>query len=199
MAGRPREFDRTEALQKAMLLFWERGYEGTSIGDLSAALAIGKPSLYAAFGNKETLFLEALQLYEDTYGCFSQADLDDAPTAHAAFVMTLRRNAASQLNAGAPPGCFIVLSATVGTPQNADVRAHLTRRRQATRDRLAARLARGIADGDVPETADPQAVATFYATVINGLAIEARDGAGQAELDRIVSGALAAWDSLVGQ
>lgn len=92
-----------------------------------------------------------------------------------------------------------MLSATVGTPQNADVRAHLTRRRQATRDRLAARLARGIADGDVPDTADPQAVATFYATVINGLAIEARDGAGQAELDRIVTAALAAWDSLVGQ
>jgi AcrR family transcriptional regulator len=198
LAGRPREFDRTEALEKAMLLFWERGYEGTSVGDLSEALGIGKPSLYAAFGNKEDLFLEALQRYEEVYGCFSQSDLDETPTAYAAFATTLRRNAASQRTPGKPPGCFIVLSATVGTPQNADVRAHLTRRRQATRDRLAARVARGIADGDVPATADPQSVAVFYATVINGLAIEARDGAEQAELDRIVTNALVAWDSLVG-
>jgi AcrR family transcriptional regulator len=198
LAGRPREFDRTEALEKAMLLFWERGYEGTSVGDLSGALGIGKPSLYAAFGHKEDLFLEALQLYEDSYGCFSEADLDEAPTAYDAFVITLRRNAASQLTPGKPPGCFIVLSATVGTPQNAQVRAHLTRRRQATRDRLAARVARGIADGDVPAGADPQSVAVFYATVINGLAIEARDGAAQADLDRIVANALFAWDSLVG-
>lgn len=181
-----------------MLLFWERGYEGTSIGDLTEALNIGKPSLYAAFGNKENLFLEALQLYEDMYGCFSAEALDAAPTARIAFTETLLRNAASQLNPDTPPGCFIVLSATVGTPQNAEVRAHLTRRRQATRDHLVARLARGIADGDVPASADPQAVATFYATVINGLAIEARDGAQQADLDRIVTGALAAWDSLVG-
>lgn len=198
MAGRPREFERTEALRKAMLLFWERGYEGTSVGDLAMALDIGKPSLYAAFGNKENLFLEALQLYEDTYGCFSPGTLDEAATARIAFTETLRRNAASQLNPDMPPGCFIVLSATVGTPQNAEVRAHLTRRRQATRDHLAARLARGIAEGDVPAGADPQAVATFYATMINGLAIEARDGASQADLDRIVTGALAAWDSLVG-
>lgn len=180
-----------------MLLFWERGYEGTSVGDLSEALDIGKPSLYAAFGNKENMFLEALQLYEDTYGCFSPAELDRAPTARIAFAETLRRNAESQLNPDTPPGCFIVLAATVGTPQNAEVRAHLTRRRQATRDHLAARLARGVVDGDVPANVDPQVVATFYATVINGLAIEARDGAQQADLDRIVTSALAAWDSLV--
>ena len=81
-----------------MLLFWERGYEGTSVGDLSEALGIGKPSLYAAFGNKEDLFLEALQLYEDAYGCFSRKPIStSAPTAYAAFATTLRRNAASQL------------------------------------------------------------------------------------------------------
>lgn len=198
MAGRPREFDRTEALRKAMLLFWERGYEGTSVGDLSDALGIGKPSLYAAFGNKEALFLEALRLYEETYGCAPEGELEAAPTARDAIAGALRRNARSQLNLDTPPGCFIVLSATVGTPQNAEVRAHLTRRRQATRDHFATRIRRGIADGDVPPRADPLAVATFYATVINGLAIEARDGAGQDELDRIAEGALAAWDSVVG-
>lgn len=198
MAGRPREFDRTEALRQALLLFWERGYEGTSIEALAGVMAIGKPSLYAAFGSKEALFVETLELYEESYGCFGADDLTEPSTTREAFARVLQRNARSQINPNTPSGCFIVLSATVGAPQNAEVRAHLTQRRRATRDKLAERVRQGIALGDVPPRTDPLAVATFYATVINGLAIEARDGATPDELDRIVVNALAAWDTLVG-
>ena len=180
-----------------MLLFWERGYEGTSVGDLADTLGIGKPSLYAAFGSKEELFYETLDLYQARYGAYFAGDLNAFATAREAFTEILHRNAESQLNPETPSGCFIVLSATVGTPQNAEVRANLSRRRNASRAVFAARIVRGIADGDVPATADPEAIATFYATVINGMSIEARDGASPADLDRIVTGALSAWDALM--
>lgn len=194
MAGRPRQFDREEALNKAMRLFWERGYEGTSVGDLADALDIGKPSLYAAFGHKEQLFLETLDLYQSTRGSFAEGSLDAFPTARAAIESVLRRNAEIYVDPSTPSGCFIVLAAVVGSPQNAELRANLAQRRQDSQNLFARRIAQGIADGDVAATADPQAIAAFYITVINGLSLQARDGASRAALDRIVGGAMAAWD-----
>ena len=105
MAGRPREFDRDAALDKAMRLFWERGYEGTSVGDLAEALGIGKPSLYAAFGHKEQLFYEALDLYVRTYG----PELGDVATARGAIESLLRSNAETYTDPSIPSGCMIVL------------------------------------------------------------------------------------------
>ena len=192
MAGRPREFDRDAALDKAMRLFWERGYEGTSVGDLAEALGIGKPSLYAAFGHKEQLFYEALDLYVRTYG----PELGDVPTARGAIESLLRSNAETYADPSIPSGCMIVLAAAVGPPQNAEVRAHLAVLRNASTGSFAARIRKGIADGDVPMGADADAMAAFYTTVLNGLALQARDGAGGAALDRVIDGAMAAWDVL---
>ena len=192
MAGRPRQFDRDAALDKAMRLFWERGYEGTSVEDLAGALGIGKPSLYAAFGPKEQLFHEALDLYESLYG----GALDDAPTARGAIGGLLRRNAEYYADPNVPSGCMIVLAATVGAPQNAEVRENLLQRRRTSTTMFADRIRQGIADGDVPAGADAQAMAEFYTTVLNGLALQARDGAGGPALARVIDGAMAAWDVL---
>lgn len=190
MAGRPRQFDRDAALEKAMRLFWERGYEGTSVADLSDALDIGKPSLYAAFGSKEALFYEALDLYERLHGPPSA----DEPTARQMVEALLRNNALGSADRSLPSGCMIVLSAAVGPPQNAEVREHLAARRQASLRMIADRVARGIDEGDVPRGTDPKAVAAFYVTVLNGLALQARDGADDAALERIVANAMSAWD-----
>ena len=192
MAGRPREFDRDAALDKAMRLFWERGYEGTSVGDLAEALGIGKPSLYAAFGHKEQLFYEALDLYVRTYG----PELGDVATARGAIESLLRSNAETYTDPSIPSGCMIVLAAAVGPPQNAEVRAHLAMLRNASTGSFASRIRKGMVEGDVPEGADADAMAQFYTTVLNGLALQARDGAGGAALDRVIDGAMAAWDVL---
>jgi AcrR family transcriptional regulator len=192
LAGRPREFDRDEALDKAMRLFWERGYEGTSVGDLVERLGIGKPSLYAAFGSKEELFYEALDRYIRDYG---PPPLRSA-TARAAIEELLRNNVATYTDPRSPSGCMIVLAAAVGPPQNAEVRAHVTALRQHATDDIARRVEKGISDGDVPPGADPAAVAAFYTTVLNGLALQARDGAGGAALGRVIDGAMAAWDAI---
>ena len=196
--GRPRAFDREAALRRAMAVFWERGYEGTSTADLCAALGIGKPSLYAAFGNKEALFREAVAYYDRVEGAVFQAALDDAPTARAAVEAVLRESAVAYCAQAKPRGCMIVLAALIGASENAAVREFLTATRAHGHGELQARIARGQRDGDVPQGADPDAVAAFYTTVRHGLSIQARDGASAATLGRIVDGAMAAWDPLVG-
>ncbi len=177
-----------------MRLFWERGYEGTSVADLSDALDIGKPSLYAAFGSKEQLFAEALDLYEKLHG----PPAEDKPTAREAVATLLRSSAQSNTRPDEPSGCMIVLSAVVGAPQNAEVRAGLMARRQTAMQSIADRVSRGMAEGDVPAGTDAMAVAGFYTTVLNGLALQARDGAGNDALERIIAGAMAAWDAVAG-
>jgi AcrR family transcriptional regulator len=195
--GRPRNFDRALALRRAMEVFWERGYEGTSLSDLTEAMGIERPSLYAAFDCKEALFREAVDLYNDIEGAAAQRVLETAPTARLAIETMLRDYAATYTQAGKPPGCMIVLSALLGTPQNKEVRDHLARHRGDSRVALKARIARGIAEGDVPETADAGRIGGFYATLLEGLSIQARDGASRQDLEAIIDGAMAAWEPLV--
>ncbi|WP_137391032.1 TetR/AcrR family transcriptional regulator [Rhodoligotrophos defluvii] len=194
--GRPRAFDRDQALERAMKVFWARGFEGTSISDLTAALGINKPSLYAAFGCKEALFEQAVALYDMIESKPIQAALDGAPTARAAVEAVLRHNAAAYADADKPRGCLVVLASLVGTPENEAVRRLLAENRQAGEEAMRRRIAQGIADGDVPEGADAQAIAAFYTTVIYGLSVQARDGAPASALNRIVDCAMAGWDEL---
>jgi AcrR family transcriptional regulator len=194
--GRPRGFDRQTALRRAMEAFWRRGYEGTAISDLTKAMGINAPSLYAAFGCKEALFREAVALYNATEGAVSDRALEAAPTARRAVEAMLRLNAAAYVNPRRPPGCMITLAATIGTPECAEVRDFLGRCRQEAQDALEARLARGAAEGDLPAGADIASVAAFYYTVLQGLSIQARDGASRETLDAIVDCAMAAWDGL---
>jgi len=196
--GRPRAFDRDKALRTAMEIFWLRGYEGTSVEDLTRAIGITKPSLYAAFGSKEALFREAIDLYVREYGDAAEGALRADGTARQAIEHLLRKNVEANTIPGKPTGCMLVLSALLGTIENQDVRDHLADMRRAAQRAVEERIARGIAEGDLPSTADPATLAAYYTTVQNGLAVRARDGASREAMLQIVDGAMAAFDVMAG-
>ncbi|MGV0643161.1 TetR/AcrR family transcriptional regulator [Mycolicibacterium sp. XJ2546] len=195
--GRPRTFDRTETLERAMEVFWQRGYEGASMSDLTAAMGINSPSLYAAFGSKEELFREAVAHYDETLGATAAAELRDQPTAREAIAAVLRHHAVVFCDPDTPRGCMIVLAATTCTERSRSIHEHLSVLRIATEDAFRTRVERGIVDGDVPAAADASTVAAFYNTVNHGMAIQARDGADRAKLCAIAEAAISAWDGLV--
>ncbi|MGK0558528.1 TetR/AcrR family transcriptional regulator [Bordetella bronchiseptica] len=191
--GRPRAFDRDAALLAAMRTFWTQGYEGTSIQDLVQAMGVNKPSLYATFGCKEEIFREAIELYDRVEGRATSQSLAQARTAREAVETMLRANARAYAVAEGPRGCMIVLSSLLGAPENARVRAYLADNRLAGETLLKDRLAQGIAQGDLAPTADIAQLAAFYTTVLEGLSIQARDGAGADKLNTIIDAAMLAW------
>jgi AcrR family transcriptional regulator len=197
--GRPRAFDRHGALQKAMKVFWEHGYESASISDLTAAMGISSPSLYAAFRCKEQLFREAVALYNETLGATAAAELRERPTAREAISAVLRHHAEVFCDEDSPRGCMIVLTATTCSDRNRSVHEHLADWRMAMERDFIERIERGIVDGDVPARADAAAIAAFYNSVNHGMAIQARDGADQTKLSTIAEAAIAAWDTLIRQ
>lgn len=195
--GRPRSFDRTEALRRAMELFWEHGYEATSIADLAAAMGIHSPSLYAAFGSKEQLFREALDLYDDLEGEATRRGLSQ-PTARAAVEAVLANNADSYTDPSTPTGCMVVLGGTVDAGDAEGPGALLSDRRRMDIQALQCRLDKAVVDGDLPAGVDTGALAAFYTAVLHGLAIQARDGATRDELHRVIDCAMAAWEAITG-
>jgi len=195
--GRPRGFDRAAALRLAMESFWEHGYEGTSIGDLTARMGIRPPSLYAAFGSKEALFREAVALYEDMEGEPPLQALRVAPTALAGIEAMLRANVRSYTLPGRPTGCMVVLAATTYTPSTQGIRDFLAEQRRAGTAAVEERIVRGQAEGDVPPGADAGALAAYVMSVQYGLSLHARDGATREELDTVVDCVLAGWGGAV--
>lgn len=196
--GRPRTFDREEALRRAMTLFWSQGFERTSVDDLAQAMGINKPSLYAAFGCKEQLFREAIACYERIEGGPVRSAMQEAATAREAVDSMLRTNARAYASPGRPKGCMVVMSAFPDAPDKEEVREFLTGTRKAALDALIRRIERGKADGDVPPRASAAEMAAFYTTVLQGLSVQSRDGASREEMERIVDSAMAAWDTLAG-
>ena len=192
--GRPRAFDRDSALRRAMLMFWERGYEATSISDLTAAMGINSPSLYAAFGCKEALFRESVELYGNTEGAATRRALLEEPTARDAVESMLRSNADMFTDSRHPTGCLVVQGAGNG---NRDISDFLTACRRSNYEALRERLDHAVAEGELPEETDTDAVARFYTTVLYGLTIHARDGANRAQLQLAVTAAMAAWEETV--
>jgi AcrR family transcriptional regulator len=190
--GRPREFDVDTALARALEVFWRQGYEGASLGDLTAAMGINRPSLYAAFGNKESLFRKALQRYTDEHMAFIAGALNE-PTARGAVEALLRGYAASVSDPNTPPGCLTVQGALAGGPDTEPIRAELTSRRLAGEAALRARLVRARDDGDLPGDADPAELARYVNTVAQGIAVQAAGGATRSQLNRVVDIALRAW------
>jgi AcrR family transcriptional regulator len=195
--GRPRGFDRAEALRRAMEVFWERGYEGTSVGDLTAVMDIRPPSLYAAFGSKEALFREAVELYEQVEGEAPIQALRDGETATAGVEAMLRAHALAYTAPGRPSGCMIVLAATTYTPSTEGIRDFLAEQRRASTAMVRERLVRGQADGDVPPDADVDALAGYVTSVQFGMSLQARDGATHEELAAVVDCVMAGWDGVV--
>ncbi|WP_043727959.1 TetR/AcrR family transcriptional regulator [Nocardia asiatica] len=196
--GRPRAFDRAEALRRAMEVFWEHGYEGASMSDLTAAMGINSPSVYAAFGGKEALFRAAIELYGRTDGGYTDRALREEPTARASIEAMLRDNAAAYTEENKPHGCMVVLAGSTYTTRNTSVRDFLIEKRRETTDDIRHRLDRGIAEGDLPAGTDTAALAGFYTTVLYGLSIRARDGATPAELTASIDCAMAAWPAPAG-
>ncbi|MEV4122982.1 TetR/AcrR family transcriptional regulator [Micromonospora sp. NPDC049645] len=179
-----------------MTVFWERGYAGTSMTDLTEAMGIGSPSLYAAFGSKEQLFREALAYYDETEGAAATKALREGTTARAAVAEALRINVEVCSDPAKPRGCMIVLSATTNTDDNPRLRDYLRELSLGNERAFRERVERGVADGDVPAHADVDAIASFYDAVMQGMSLQAHNGASRAALARVAEGAIAAWETL---
>ncbi|WP_213990349.1 TetR/AcrR family transcriptional regulator [Sodalis sp. dw_96] len=190
--GRPRSFDRQRALVTAMELFWQKGYTATSMADLYLAMGINSPSLYAAFGNKEDLYLEAVAYYEEHIAPLLWSPLDSAPSAREGVRQWLKCSAKVLTREDAPLGCMVTLS-TVASEGNARLGQRVMRLRQQGIDKLAARLEQGVREGELPEGIDTSALARMYVGIQQGLSIQARDGAGFETLDAVADMAMALW------
>lgn len=190
--GRPREFDPDVALASALRIFWQRGYEGASMAELTEAMGITKPSLYACFGNKEALFKRALDLYEREKLCYVSAALE-APTARAVAQHLLGGALDAHCGSVDPQGCFGIISMVACTTEAASIRDDVLARRASSEAALVARFERAKVEGDLPDTVDPKALAQCLLTVIQGIAVKAQGGTGRADLQSVVDTFLALW------
>ena len=192
--GRPRQFDRAAALQTALKLFLAHGYEGTSVADLGAAMGIAPPSLYAAFGSKEGLYREALQLYLEGRGRFvtralqSKAPLKDQ-------VRLILRGAAAAFTppGGDTPGCMLSAGMQACSPDNSAVADHLKALRAAPLAAIAHRIEQAKSEGELPSEVNGKTLSRLFAAVVTGMAVQARDGATRRELLELAESAMQAW------
>ncbi|MFJ6719863.1 MULTISPECIES: TetR/AcrR family transcriptional regulator [unclassified Streptomyces] len=189
--GRPRSFDRDAALDTALRVFWERGYEATSIADLTRELGIGAPSLYAAFGDKRTLFEEVVTAYGGRYGGFAAVALAEEPTAAAAVRRVLREAAVIYTDPAHPKGCMVI-SAAINTTSD-EVAEALRERRNENLATFESRIAADVATGALPVDTDARALARYVGAVLQGMSQQARDGAGREELEAVAETAMRAW------
>ncbi|MDP1618398.1 TetR/AcrR family transcriptional regulator [Phenylobacterium sp.] len=198
--GRPRTFDREAALGRATCLFWSKGFEATSITDLTQAMGIGAPSLYAAFGSKEALYAEALSHYLETNEHLAWAGFFAAKTARDAVMAFLMDSAAALASGdeGAPRGCMVTLSA-VGSEGHAALGEMVRAARTMTFDRIKARLDLAVAEGEIPASIDTHGLARFVQTVQNGMSLLARDEAAREELEAVAEVAMLGWDARAGR
>ncbi|GJD35602.1 TetR/AcrR family transcriptional regulator [Methylobacterium aerolatum] len=189
--GRPRSFDRTRALHRALEVFWTRGYGPATVAELCTAMGINPPSLYAAFGNKDALFLEALRHYEETYWAAPWQALGGAPDLRGGLERFFAEAAAILSSRDVPCGCLVVqTSGSVATESEA-VREALRDLREASRMGFLARFERARASGDLPPDADVAALAAAFAAVLQGMSAQARDGASRETLERLAVVSLA--------
>jgi AcrR family transcriptional regulator len=192
--GRPREFDPEEALTAALRVFWQRGYEGASMAELTEAMGITKPSLYACFGNKEALFRKALDLYEREKLRYTSTALE-ADTARGVAERLLRGGLATHCGERDPQGCLGIISSVACGTEAEPIRMEVLARRASSEAALVRRLVRAHDEGDLPNHIDPEALATYLTTVLQGLSIKAGAGVGRETLERIVDTTLAIWPS----
>lgn len=185
--GRPRGFDREKALTRALDVFWRRGYAPASIAELCRAMEINPPSLYSAFGNKASLFLEAVSFYEKTYWDDASRKLMTEPDIYRAFADFFKDSARILLSPDSPCGCMVVLGAINISDDAGDIIEAVRTLRFATKDMFAKRLNQGVKDGQLPADTDVPALAGAFNTMLEGLSIQARDGLSLDEFERIAA------------
>lgn len=190
--GRPRAFDPDCALAAALRVFWQHGYEGTSLTALTEAMGITRPSLYACFGNKESLFRKALDLYEREKLAYVGAALE-APTAREVAERLLRGVLAVHCGGTDPQGCLGVI-ATVACGSGAEsIRQEAIARGASAEAAMISRFVRAQAEGDLPPAFAPQAMAQYLNTLVQGLAMKAGSGTSRESLERVIDVTLALW------
>jgi AcrR family transcriptional regulator len=190
--GRARTFDADEALDRAMTVFWTKGYEGASLSDLTEAMGISRPSLYAAYGNKEELFRKALERYGEGPSAYERAALAQ-PTARAVAEGLLRGAADVQTDPATPAGCLAVLGTTYCAEESSPIGKTVIAFRVAGHAAIRERLERARAEGDFPANADPAALTHYIGTVVCGMAVLAASGATRTELERVIELTMRAW------
>jgi AcrR family transcriptional regulator len=191
-AGRPRSFDTDKALDRAMYVFWRKGYEGTSLSDLTRAMRINAPSLYAAFGNKDALFGKVIDRYVAGPGSFIPKALD-APTALDVVEQLLKGVVALQVAKRHPGGCLLVRGALAAGDKASRMRKEVMARLAMAEAAIRKRLGRAKAEGDLPPDASPADLARYVIAVLDGIAVAGATGAGPKQLQRIADVALRAW------
>lgn len=190
--GRPREFDVEHALDAALCVFWRKGYEGASYADLTEATGVERPALYSAFGNKEALFRRALDRYYERY-------LDFIP--EALKLRTARDVAAhilygvAELSTRYPQhtGCLGINGVLAGSDEAEPVRKTVIESRAVGQAQIRERFVRAKAEGDLPETANPDALAAFLMAVTHGMAVQAKAGSSREMLEEVAEQALSTW------
>tara|TARA_B100001179_G_scaffold120551_1_gene86171 strand:- start:722 stop:1315 length:594 start_codon:yes stop_codon:yes gene_type:complete len=193
---RPREFDCEKALEAAMYVFWEKGYEGTSYSDLSAATGVARPGLYAAFGDKHALFLKVLDHYAKQETGFWQAALDES-TAAAVVTAALRHSANANLQASKPRGCLGLNGALACSDDAKAVQQRLNQMRERAVETLRDRFQQAQKAGDMPADTNADTVARLSVTFMQGIAVQAKAGTDKAEIDRMITMMIAALNPLV--
>lgn len=190
--GRPRAFDAEKALDRALDVFWRKGYEGTAMSDLTVAMRINRPSIYAAFGNKEQLFRKVLDRYADGPASYVRKALEE-PTARRVVERLLRAAAGLEGDPQNPPGCLIVQGALACGDAATSVRRELISRRAFGEAVLRRRLIRAKSEGDLPRDSNPAELARYFVTVLHGMAVERASGASPRAMRGVVDLALRAW------
>jgi AcrR family transcriptional regulator len=193
LAGRPREFDRDEALGLIQTAFWAHGYEGTSMADLVQATGLASARLYAAFGSKEAMFRAAIERYERREGGFADRALAEEPTVRQALERMLR-DAVAVYTGPEPRGCMVVGAATNCSADNDAVREWLAQHRKQRTASIAARLRSAVAAGELQQDADVQAVGDAFAALLHGLSVQARDGVPRRRLLAMIGPAMTMLD-----